>query len=924
MKLSLHSSLEESDISSQDQYEENINKVQEDEDVYVIEEDATMQVQQQAQNSAPLQEEPQQILGKEVLYEKGELKPHQYRNAYHVREKMNRDTAKLGSKVRFKPTQEEKDRNDFIERSKAISKNATLYTADVADAVKEANLAMENKAERFAESTVRQQVDSYLDTIDKWHFTAKMFASAYIRKHLADCLNVVKSYEELKNLKKFGYRPDLGDYKNSTLMSEAQAKKIDDYEDIMALFSKRVKEYVKSNHVDMETGKGFDGKLENYEKINDEDYRQWLALVGDEKSKRKEERKRDALKDVTGEALDEVTREVLSSAQEEGDHAGFDISSVMQKSPAERIKCYGTLKAHIKTMEDYLKSGQLTDSPEDLAQAQSFRQSLMEGRLVLRVIEAEMEIAEFRLKEGNDAATDADTLIQKNPKLAEKYGQVREELRRYYKRNDHEDLEEGDERTAPAGLHKLTREEALSTYSDTKSFEARINLLRSAEALKKNRLAGAESVGRLVDAIGAYFDKNVYKSGEKAESNALLKVIRCAKDPQIAELAKNENYPELKALLDQIGNLTMGNLTVPEGAQIMDKGNGERPVSRGPRKFDHWFAKPLENFYRFFRKWESHDNDTPLFAHEPTVNDLRQGKISNCWMVSGTSAVINYDPNIIKDCMRDNGDGTVTVRLYKAGKDGPTPMYVRVTKEVPKLVTGGSIQTSGALWMQILEKAAAFIGYKSATEQDENAGYDALWHGGQRHWIYALTGRMWDSIIYMPMGNVIVEDAVLKGKVDGFSEQNLKGQSGNDQHLKNDQFKAELFNQLCHARENGKVFTYGSKYSDTPGMATGHAYTVVSAGQEGEERFVILRNPYANRNAQYRDDGSLYQTGWYFSSNMNNTCGMFKIKYEDFLKNCGELAVVDMKKDIKEKKKEQPEVKDPVVEDLLNMNGNDF
>ena len=908
--------------------EENVNKFEEDDEVFVIAETAEMRQQAEQSMQARKQEqiEGDKLLPKEVMYEYGEMNPDQYRNAYFTRENMKQDTAKLGSKVRFKPNPQEQKMNERIDQSKAISKKATAYTLDVSEGVKNANAFMENKANELADNTIREKTDSYLTLIEEAHFTPKMFTSAYIRKHMQYCVILVKAYSELKALFKSGYRPDLEEKYTGNLISSDQSKRFDDISEIMDLYTKRVNEYTKKNHVDIEDGKGYDKELESYEKIDDENYHDWLSLVGDAKAKRKEDRMRNDLKNVSGtvfEGVDDETIEMLSQTKEI-DLRTFelDMDKEFNATGDKRVERIPEYKAYLKEVEQKLKSGDFQDDDTDIEIAKLFKQKMIQVRAFLRLAEVELEFAKLRAKDGEENLKDADSMIKNYPDLCERYRKAWDDVRKVYSK-DQKNIKEGyveieDERTMPSGIHTLSREEALSTYSDRKSMDARIDLLRSSSTMER-KLRGITEVENLNNAIGSYFDKNVYKSGEKAESDALLKVIRASKDAKIQSF---KDHPEVKALLDKIDSLTKGNLNVPEGVEVIDKSHGERPETRGKRKFEHWFAKPLEDFYKFFRKWQKPADDTPLFAHEPTVNDLRQGKVSNCWMVAGTCTAINYEPNIIKDCMKDNGDGTVTVRLYKNEKNMPTPVYIKVTKEVPKLITGGAIHTSGALWMQILEKAAAFLGYSSASNQDENAGYDALWHGKPDDWVFALTGRFGDRIIGSSMSSTFVDNALFSGEVGGFSKQKSDSLSGDGHHLRNDKFKAELFNQLINARRDGKIFTYGTKASNTPGMNAGHAYTVVSAGEDADGRFVIMRNPYGNMSAKYKDDGSLCKTDSYISSSMNETCGMFKISYEDFLKNCGGLSMIDMKSELKER---APEPNDIILpQELINDNSDDF
>ena len=56
--------------------------------------------------------------------------------------------------------------------------------------------------------------------------------------------------------------------------------------------------------------------------------------------------------------------------------------------------------------------------------------------------------------------------------------------------------------------------------------------------------------------------------------------------------------------------------------------------------------------------------DDPLFAHEPSMNDIEQKYLGDCYLQAGVSSLVMNNPTAIKECMQDNGNGTVTVRFY--------------------------------------------------------------------------------------------------------------------------------------------------------------------------------------------------------------------------------------------------------------------
>ncbi|MDO4426482.1 MAG: hypothetical protein Q4D17_12055, partial [Planctomycetia bacterium] len=57
--------------------------------------------------------------------------------------------------------------------------------------------------------------------------------------------------------------------------------------------------------------------------------------------------------------------------------------------------------------------------------------------------------------------------------------------------------------------------------------------------------------------------------------------------------------------------------------------------------------------------------EMPLFSHEPTIDDIQQGCLGDCYMEAALADLVVNHPEEIKQCMKDNGDGTVTVRFFE-------------------------------------------------------------------------------------------------------------------------------------------------------------------------------------------------------------------------------------------------------------------
>lgn len=119
-----------------------------------------------------------------------------------------------------------------------------------------------------------------------------------------------------------------------------------------------------------------------------------------------------------------------------------------------------------------------------------------------------------------------------------------------------------------------------------------------------------------------------------------------------------------------------------------------------------------------------------LFPHEPTVNDIHQRGLGDCYLQGGIASLVLNNPQVLKDGIRDNRDGTVTVRFYKKKEElsddevnqlgkrkealpDHVPLFVTVTKEVPvDKDSGDDAYSSECLWMQLLEKAYAASGLR--------------------------------------------------------------------------------------------------------------------------------------------------------------------------------------------------------------------
>jgi hypothetical protein len=131
-------------------------------------------------------------------------------------------------------------------------------------------------------------------------------------------------------------------------------------------------------------------------------------------------------------------------------------------------------------------------------------------------------------------------------------------------------------------------------------------------------------------------------------------------------------------------------------------------------------------------------------------NDIDQGGLGDCYFMSAMGSVAQQDPDVIRNAIRDNGDGTYTVRFYERQGNGPlgigglfgsysyNPVEIRVTPDFPmrdgQPVFAGMPDSNGAqreLWPALMEKAYA----------QYSGSYGAIEGGNPARAMELLTGR---------------------------------------------------------------------------------------------------------------------------------------------------------------------------------------
>ncbi len=214
----------------------------------------------------------------------------------------------------------------------------------------------------------------------------------------------------------------------------------------------------------------------------------------------------------------------------------------------------------------------------------------------------------------------------------------------------------------------------------------------------------------------------------------------------------------------------------------------------------------------------------PLFKEEPTAADVRQGAIGNCYFPAALAAVARANPQAIKDLIRQNADGTYTVRFFQYG-DQTKPVEIQVDGDLYVRAWGGPIYGSSLggpttpremeLWYPLVEKAYA----------QWKGSYDTIGDGGS-------AGEVMSEVLGRPSS--------WGGFISAGAEERLFGR------MKTDLERGLPVAAGTHGKHRAELYTNTGVYSN-------HAYSVLGVEEKDGQRFVTLRNPWGQ--SEYGHDG---------------------------------------------------------------------
>lgn len=261
------------------------------------------------------------------------------------------------------------------------------------------------------------------------------------------------------------------------------------------------------------------------------------------------------------------------------------------------------------------------------------------------------------------------------------------------------------------------------------------------------------------------------------------------------------------------------------------------------------------------RKW-SDRRDMPLFPHAPTIKDISQGGVGDCYLMAAMISVLNTTPEVIKECMRDNGDGTVTVRFFDHDEErtNRTPIYITVSKTVPVAEFDIEDHSIGCLWMQMLRKAYAASGLhvkhnKNSRYRDaKKISYGSIEAGESGVFLYELLE-----------GEAVTHREVTDVKKEIAEAHEIRpDDTAPSMYTATEEKTFQRIQAALDAKKYVMMYTRAGKKGGkglngesmlNGMMVAGHAFSILNTATRvihaREHKFLVIMNPWAHTGIQY-------------------------------------------------------------------------
>jgi Flp pilus assembly pilin Flp len=235
---------------------------------------------------------------------------------------------------------------------------------------------------------------------------------------------------------------------------------------------------------------------------------------------------------------------------------------------------------------------------------------------------------------------------------------------------------------------------------------------------------------------------------------------------------------------------------------------------------DPWFGEPSWGWMdeargKSYEYREMTDGSLWGTSGEPSLTDIRQGSIGDCWWMASMGAIADSDPQLLMDMIEENPNGTYTVTF-------PDGAEITVTGDFPydphddRWAFARPVGADPAIWPMVLEKAYAVKmgGYEAIEYSFASRGMDAITGGSTTNYLHD------DRMLFSDIMPLVADQETIQSAM-------------HEAHEAGDPLVAATYNGSISSDEANEI------YQDK-GLSHNHQYVISEVRDDGS---VVLRDP---------------------------------------------------------------------------------
>ena len=257
-------------------------------------------------------------------------------------------------------------------------------------------------------------------------------------------------------------------------------------------------------------------------------------------------------------------------------------------------------------------------------------------------------------------------------------------------------------------------------------------------------------------------------------------------------------------------------------------------------------------------------SNLPLFSNgAPSINDISQGNLGDCYLVCGLAEVALQDPGAIEQMIQQNGNGTYAVRFYVNGKAEwvtvDSTLAVTSNSYATPIFNNSYVSYPQNQWVNLIEKAYAELSAGSPANQNSDGwagnSFTSIGDGG---WpdisIAQITGA--SQLSYVFGGATDNNWGVATSATTAPQNFNFSGAVDTDGAAFNAIVAA--FNAHEDVVLNSHTFSFSSNYYVD--LMASHAFAMI--GYDASNQTIELQNPWGTVSYSYYQ---YWETDFYVS-----------------------------------------------------------